>query len=99
MRKSFAVAQGARVRKCLRHAVGCGPPMAYDPVDDQPACARLPRMTTKVFPGGRIRKADYDPAAQELQLAFDNGNVLAYKHVPQEAFRRLCSAPNASTYL
>lgn len=55
-------------------------------------------MTTKDFPGGRIRKAEYDAASQALQLHFDNGNVLAYKHVPQEVFRRLCSAPNAATY-
>lgn len=55
-------------------------------------------MTTKEFPGGRIRKAEYDPATQELQLSFDNGNVLAYKHVPGEVFRRLCNAPNAATY-
>ena len=55
-------------------------------------------MTTKVFPGGRIRKADYDETSKELQLHFDNGNVLVYKHVPGEVFRRLCSAPNAATY-
>lgn len=55
-------------------------------------------MTTKQFPGGRIRKAEHDPASKELQLYFDNGNVLAYKHVPDEVFRRLCSAPNAATY-
>jgi hypothetical protein len=24
--------------------------------------------------------------------------VLAYKHVPEEVFRRLCSAPNPTTY-
>lgn len=55
-------------------------------------------MTTKQFPGGRIRKAEYDPASKDLQLHFDNGNVLAYKHVPEEVFRRLCSAPNPATY-
>jgi hypothetical protein len=55
-------------------------------------------MTTRQFPGGRIRKADYEASTQELQLHFDNGNVLAYKHVPEEVFRRLCSAPNAATY-
>lgn len=55
-------------------------------------------MTTKEFPGGRIRKAEYDPASRELQLHFDKGHVLAYKQVPGEVFRRLCSAPNAATY-
>jgi KTSC domain len=55
-------------------------------------------MPVRTFNAGRLRKADYDPASQQLDLHFDNGNVLAYKHVPQEVFRRLCSAPNAATY-
>ena len=55
-------------------------------------------MPTKVFSGGRIRKADYDPASQQLDLHWEDHSVLAYKHVPQEVFRRLCSAPNPATY-
>jgi len=55
-------------------------------------------MPTKSFNSGRIRKADYQPATKQLDLHFDNGSVLAYKHVPEEVFRRLCSAPNPATY-
>ena len=55
-------------------------------------------MHTKIFPSGRIRKADYDPASHQLDLHWDNKTVLAYKHVPQEVYRRLCSAPNPATY-
>jgi hypothetical protein len=55
-------------------------------------------MISKSFPGGRIRKADYDPATQRLDLHWDNQSILAYKAVPQEVFRRLCSAPNPATY-
>jgi hypothetical protein len=55
-------------------------------------------MPMKVFTGGRIRKADYDAASQQLDLHWDNGSVTAYKHVPAEVFRRLCSAPNPATY-
>ena len=55
-------------------------------------------MTVKTFTSGRLRKADYDPASQQLDLHFDQGTVLAYKHVPAEVFRRLCSAPNPATY-
>lgn len=55
-------------------------------------------MTTRKFPGGRIREADYDPASHQLDLRFDNGTVLAYKHVPAEVFRRLCNAPTPATY-
>jgi hypothetical protein len=55
-------------------------------------------MPTKTFTSGRIRKADYDPASQQLDLHWDNKSILAYKHVPQEVYRRLCSAPNPATY-
>jgi hypothetical protein len=55
-------------------------------------------MPVQRFNSGRIRQADYDPATQQLDLLWDNGNVGAYKHVPQEVFRRLCSAPNPTTY-
>src|SRR4051812_12178194 len=56
------------------------------------------RMVTKVFTSGRIRKADYDPVSRQLDLHWENKSVLAYKHVPDEVFRRLCSAPNPATY-
>jgi hypothetical protein len=55
-------------------------------------------MATKVFTSGRIRKAEYDPASKQLDLHWENKSVLAYKHVPDEVFRRLCSAPNPATY-
>ena len=55
-------------------------------------------MTTRTFTTGRLRTADYDPASRQLDLHFDRGDVLAYKQVPEEVFRRLCSAPNPATY-
>jgi hypothetical protein len=55
-------------------------------------------MTTKTFTSGRIRQAHYDPASRQLELHWQGGNVLAYKAVPEEVFRRLCSAPNPATY-
>lgn len=55
-------------------------------------------MPTKVFTSGRIRKADYDPATRQLDLHWDDRSVRAYKHVPEEVFRRLCAAPNPATY-
>jgi len=55
-------------------------------------------MQTKTFTSGRIRKAEYDPATQQLDLHWDSKTVVAYKHVPQEVFRRLCNAPNPTTY-
>lgn len=55
-------------------------------------------MPSQIFTSGRIRKADYDTATRQLDLLWDNQQVLAYKQVPQEVFRRLCSAPNPATY-
>lgn len=55
-------------------------------------------MPSKTFTTGRIRKADYDPTSRQLDLLWDNNSVLVYKHVPEEVYRRLCGAPNPSTY-
>ena len=55
-------------------------------------------MLTKTFTSGRIRKADYDTESRQLDLHWDNKSITAYKHVPHEVYRRLCSAPNPATY-
>jgi hypothetical protein len=55
-------------------------------------------MPIKTFNTGRIKKADYDPASKQLELHWDSKTVIAYKHVPEEVFRRLFSAPNPTTY-
>jgi len=55
-------------------------------------------MPTKVFTSGRIRKAHYDPASHQLDLHWENKSIVAYKQVPEEVYRRLCSAPNPATY-
>jgi hypothetical protein len=62
------------------------------------ALQEISTMPTKLFTSGRIRKADYDPATRQLDLHWDNKSILAYKHVPEEVYRRLCSAPNPATY-
>ena len=56
-------------------------------------------MPIKVFTSGRIRKAEYDPASGQLDLHWDNKSILAYKQVPQEVYRRLCSAPEPGDIL
>ena len=55
-------------------------------------------MQTKTFTSGRIRKAVYDPASRQLDLHWDGKTTVAYKQVPEEVWRRLCSAPNPTTY-
>ena len=54
-------------------------------------------MPTTKFTTGRIRKAVYDLASQQLDLHWDSKTIVAYKQVPQEVYRRLCSAPNPTT--
>lgn len=55
-------------------------------------------MTSKTFTSGRIRRADWNPSSQQLDLHWSDKSVLAYKQVPQEVFRRLCQAPNPAAY-
>ena len=55
-------------------------------------------MQIKTFTSGRIRAAHFDPGTGQLELHWDNKLVLAYKQVPLEVYRRLCSAPNPAAY-
>lgn len=55
-------------------------------------------MPTMTFTSGRIRKVHYDARLQQLDVYWDKQTVLAYKQVPEEVYRRLCSAPNPATY-
>ena len=55
-------------------------------------------METREFTTSKLRKAVYDRATRQLDLHWQGGNVLAYKPVPDEVFRRLCQAPNPATY-
>ena len=55
-------------------------------------------MPTHQFNTGRIRRAHHDDATGQLDLVWDNGTVRAYLHVPLEVYRRLCSAPNPTSY-
>ncbi|MDT8990308.1 KTSC domain-containing protein [Curvibacter sp. APW13] len=55
-------------------------------------------MQTKTFTSGRIRRADFDASIGFLQLQWDNGQRKAYTAVPAEVFRRLCAAPNPTTF-
>jgi hypothetical protein len=56
-------------------------------------------MFRQSFSAGHIRLATYDPRSQQLELTWDNKNISAYKPVPLEIYRRLCSAPNPATYV
>lgn len=55
-------------------------------------------MATQRFSIGRISKADYAESTKRLDLYFQDGTVRSYRSVPNEVFRRLCNAPNPTTY-
>ena len=55
-------------------------------------------MQTKNFTIGRITQANYSEPARQLDLQFNDGTMRSYRHVPAEVFRRLCNAPNPTTY-
>ena len=55
-------------------------------------------MDIREFTTSKLRKAVYDRGTRQLDLHWQGGNVLAYKPVPDEVFRRLCQAPNPATY-
>src|SRR3978361_186261 len=55
-------------------------------------------METREFTTSKLRKAVYDRASSQRALQWQGGNVMAYKPVPDEVFRRLCQAPNPATY-
>lgn len=55
-------------------------------------------METKKFSIGRIQQADYQAGGQQLDLHFNDGSIRSYRPVPHEVWRRLCNAPNPTTY-
>jgi hypothetical protein len=68
------------------------------PLEDTVTESEARQMPIQTFTSGRIRKADYDLSSGQLDLHWDNRQVLAYKQVPEEVFRRLCRAPNPAAY-
>jgi hypothetical protein len=55
-------------------------------------------MATQRFSIGRIAKAEYAESTKRLDLYFQDGTIRSYSPVPGEVFRRLCNAPNPTTY-
>ena len=55
-------------------------------------------MIKKNFSSGDITQVSFEPTSRHLELVWRNKTVIAHKPVPEEIFRRLCSAPNRATY-
>lgn len=60
------------------------------------AVDKLWKLQDKTLTSGRIKKAENSTGSRQLDQHWDHKTVMAYKHVPQEVYRRLCSAPNAA---
>jgi hypothetical protein len=46
----------------------------------------------------QLKSAGYDEKEKILEIAFHNGQLKAYKGVPQEVARRLFAAPNPASF-
>jgi hypothetical protein len=62
------------------------------------ACGTLRRMERRPLGSSVLAAAGYDADHQVLELAFANGRIYRYAHVPELVYRRLLRAPSAGVY-
>lgn len=55
-------------------------------------------MKRQLLNTDRLRSAAYDARSSRLEIEFVNGDVRAYKAVPEEVARRFLSAPNPASF-
>jgi len=55
-------------------------------------------MEMKKISSGKLRAIGYDARGRLLQVQFDNGSMLQYSDVGEEAWRRLSSSGSAWSY-
>lgn len=51
-----------------------------------------------LFNSSAIKRAEYDPATQRLQLWFPDDGPYSFCRVPQRIYDGLCRAPSKGTY-
>jgi len=56
-------------------------------------------MITKKFTTGEIEQVLFEPGSRYLEVQWRNKRIAAFRPVPEEIARRLCNAPNPSTFL
>ena len=56
-------------------------------------------MITKKFTTGEIEQVLFDPSSRYLEVQWRSKRIVAFRPVLEEIARRLCNAPNPSTYL
>lgn len=55
-------------------------------------------MNRQMLRTDKLRAAGYDAGTARLEIEFNNGDLMAYKGVPQEVARRFLAAPNPQTF-
>ena len=55
-------------------------------------------MEHKPLHSNRLRSAGYDRDEAVLEIAFANGTLRRYQHVPETVWRKLLSAPNPASF-
>ena len=55
-------------------------------------------MDHKPLHSNRLRSAGYDRREAVLEIAFANGSIRCYRHVPETVWRSLLAAPNPASF-
>ncbi len=50
------------------------------------------------FTSGSIRLIEYDPQEKQLDIRFENSNILAYKGVPSWIFEKMSRDPSPKSF-
>jgi len=58
----------------------------------------MSRLEHRMLHTAQLKSAGYDEKEKVLEIVFHNGQVKAYKGVPQEVARRLFAAPNPASF-
>jgi hypothetical protein len=60
--------------------------------------AYMARIEHRMLHTAQLKSAGYDEKEKILEIAFHNGQLKAYRGVPQEVARRLFAAPNPASF-
>ena len=52
----------------------------------------------KEFTSGYIRRIEYDPLEKQLDIRFENSNILAYKGVPLWIYEKMSRDPSPKSF-
>lgn len=58
----------------------------------------MAKIEHRMLHTAKLKSAGYDEKGRVLEIAFHNGELKAYRGVPQEVARRLFAAPNPASF-